>query len=255
MKILRVAKGERYDAPIVYVVERGEDYDVIENPFEAGEIRKTGEVLKAADACIQAPCVPSKVLCCNANYHDQGNEMAYELPTEVTFFFKPPSAITAQGEVIVYPRQTQRVTSEVELAIVIGKRAKNVMPEEAMDYILGYTIVNDVTATDLLKRDEHWTRSKGFDTFCPMGPCIVTDMDWRGLQMTSSVNGQLFQDANTEGMIFPPNELISSLSKIMTLMPGDIIATGTPAGGAEMNRGDVVEVFIQGIGVLRNRVN
>jgi 2-keto-4-pentenoate hydratase/2-oxohepta-3-ene-1,7-dioic acid hydratase (catechol pathway) len=255
MRLFRIAKGERYDAPIHYAVENGSGFDVVLNPFETGDIQATGEVISAQEAQILAPCIPSKILCADFNYRDHANEMAFELPSEPSFFMKPPSSIISTGDMIIYPRQTQRVCIETELAIVIGKRAKNVMPEEASAYIFGFTVMNDITAVDIQKRDRHWSRSNGFDTFCPLGPCIVTDVKWNELTLHNSVNGETGQNGNTKDMIFGPDELISYISKVMTLMPGDVIATGTPGGAPEINRGDSIEVSIDGIGALQNRVN
>lgn len=180
--------------------------------------------------------------------------MNHSLPETPLLFLKPPSAVTAHNEMIIYPRQTQRVDYEAELAVVIGKRAKNVTEEEALDYVFGYTALNDVTARDLQKRDGQWTRAKGFDTFCPIGPWIVTNMDWQGLDVRCRVNQSTVQEGNTGDMIFGVPQLVSFISKVMTLLPGDVIATGTPEGIGPLRKGDLVEVEITGIGVLSNRV-
>jgi 2-keto-4-pentenoate hydratase/2-oxohepta-3-ene-1,7-dioic acid hydratase in catechol pathway len=182
--------------------------------------------------------------------------MDSQLPEEPVLFLKPPSAIVGHRETIVYPTHlSRRIDYEGELAVVIGQRAKRVSLEEAPEYVLGYTCANDVTARDLQRRDGQWARAKGFDTFCPLGPVIATDADPRNLQISTRVNGALRQEACTSEMAFPVDVLISHISQVMTLEPGDVILTGTPANVGELLPGDMVEVEIEGIGTLTNCVS
>lgn len=254
LKICRYAEGEQWDAPRHFAVEEGGRWLQIEDPFVEGKICKTGAVANLEEMQFLAPCMPSKVVCVGVNYSDHAEEMDHNLPEQPLIFLKPPSAVCAHNDPVIYPRQSQRVDYEAELGVVIGKRAKNVTEEEALDYIFGYTVLNDVTARDLQKRDGQWSRAKGFDSFCPLGPWIVTDLDWQGLDLCCRVNGETRQQGNTNDMVFGVPQLVSFISKVMTLMPGDVIATGTPSGVGPLRRGDIVEVEISGIGVLRNRI-
>jgi 2-keto-4-pentenoate hydratase/2-oxohepta-3-ene-1,7-dioic acid hydratase in catechol pathway len=206
-----------------------------------------------------APCQPSKIVALGKNYAAHAREMAAkgmssEVPSEPLIFLKPPSAVIGPGEAIVYPAMSQQVDYEAELVVVIGRRAKSVAQGEARSYVLGYTCGNDVTARDLQKKDGQWTRGKGFDTFCPLGPWIVTNPDPANLHLETRVNGVVRQSGVTSDLIFGVEVLVSHISQIMTLEPGDVIMTGTPAGVGPLVPGDVVEVEIEGIGVLRNPV-
>lgn len=254
MKIYRIAQSERYEAPISYALKGENGYRLIEDPFKSGKIEETGDVWSAKDARILAPCQPSKILMVDINYEDHALEMKREIGDEPTFYLRPPSSLIGTDEYIIYPRQSQSVICEVELGIVVGKRAKNVMEDEAMQYVFGYTVINSVTAADIQKRDIHWTRCKGFDTFCVAGPAIETELKWEQLEMSGQVNGTTYQQSNTSGMVFKPAQIISAMSKVMTLMPGDLISTGTPAGVQEVLRGDMVEVQIEDIGTLSSRI-
>jgi 2-keto-4-pentenoate hydratase/2-oxohepta-3-ene-1,7-dioic acid hydratase in catechol pathway len=169
-------------------------------------------------------------------------------------FLKPPSSLLASGEEIELPPQSEQIEHEAELAVVIGRRARWISPDQAGDYIFGYTAANDVTARDLQQRDGQWTRAKGFDTFCPLGPWIETELDPADLRILCRVNGQVRQLASTQDMIFSVPNLVAYISSIMSLYPGDVILTGTPAGVGRLEAGDQVEIEVQGIGVLRNRV-
>ncbi len=202
-----------------------------------------------------APAEPSKIICVGRNYVEHAREHGAEVPKIPLIFFKPPSAIIGPGDAIVLPPQSNQVEHEAELVVVIGKRGRNITAEAAHEYILGYTIGNDVTARDLQRTDGQWTRAKGFDTFCPFGPWIDTDFDPADALITCRVNGQLRQMASTRDMVFSIGTLIAYISSIMTLMPGDLIFTGTPAGVSPLHPGDVVEVEIAGLGVLRNPVH
>ncbi len=202
------------------------------------------------------PCSPTKIVCVGRNYAEHAKEMGSEVPTEPTIFLKPPSSLIAAGDAIVYPRLTQRLDYEGELGVVIGRRAHKVKSADASTYILGYTLVNDVTARDLQRKDGQWTRGKGFDTFCPVGPYIVPrdEVDLKSLRVRTFVNGEMKQDAAIAEMIFSVDNIIAYVSAFMTLEPGDLIATGTPSGVGPLQPGSKVRVEIEGIGVLENAV-
>ena len=202
------------------------------------------------------PSAPTKIVCVGRNYAEHAKELGNEVPAEPLIFLKPPSSLIASGDAIVYPSLSQRVDFEGELGVVIAKRCRNVSPEHAMDYVLGYTCVNDVTARDLQKKDGQWTRGKGFDTFCAAGPCLVgkNDIDFAGLRVRTVLDGEVKQDGSVRDMIFPVNAIISYISSFMTLEAGDLIATGTPPGVGPMNPGSTVRIEIEGIGVLENHL-
>ena len=197
---------------------------------------------------------PTKIIAIGLNYLDHAKELNMDIPEYPLIFMKPPTAVIGDGEIIIYPPQTQELHYEGELGIVIGKKTRNVSVEEAQDCIAGYTCSNDVTARDLQRLDGQWTRSKSFDTFCPLGPRIVKNIDPTNLAITTRVNSVTKQNSNTNQMIFNAYKLVSFISAIMTLLPGDVISTGTPPGVGELQVGDVVEVEIEGIGILRNTV-
>lgn len=217
-----------------------------------GRIAESHDV--PADATLLPPVTPSKIVCVGRNYADHAKELGNEAPSEPILFLKPPSALLAPGGTIVRPSASQRVDFEGELAIVIGRTAKDVRAKDWRDYVRGFACANDVTARDLQKKDVQFTRGKGFDTFCPIGPCIEDDLDVSDLRVTTRVNGETRQDGRTSQMIFPPAAMIEFISAIMTLVPGDVILTGTPAGVGPLSAGETVEVEIEGIGVLRNVV-
>ena len=220
-----------------------------------GTYKVTETTVPFAAARLLAPCLPTKIVAIGVNYKDHAAEFKKEPPSEPLIFLKPPSALLAPEEAIVYPEGvTKRVDYEGELAVVIKKRARHLTLEQAASAIFGYTCCNDVTARDLQKRDGQWSRAKGFDTFCPLGPVIATDVEPARLRIRTLLNGDLKQDAPVSSMLFDVPTLVSYVSKVMTLLPGDVITTGTPAGVGPMERGDVVEVWIEGIGRLRNRV-
>jgi 2-keto-4-pentenoate hydratase/2-oxohepta-3-ene-1,7-dioic acid hydratase in catechol pathway len=223
------------------------------DPF--GEWQRGEEVCSLAAVRFLPPCTPSKIVAVGRNYRDHVEEMGSQLPEEPLFFLKPPSSILGHRESIVYPTElTQRVDYEGELAVVIGRRGRHIPVEEALDYVLGYTCANDVTARDLQRRDDQWTRAKGFDTFCPLGPVIRTGLDPRALTIVTRVNGEIRQSGSTSKMVFSVDVLLSAISQVMTLEPGDVLLTGTPSGVGELRDGDVVEVEIEGIGTLANPV-
>ena len=199
-----------------------------------------------------SPCLPSKIVAIGLNYRDHAEEVKLEIPKEPILFLKPSTSVIGPGEAIVYPKMSKRVDYEGELAIVIRKKAKAVPEEKAADYILGYTCLNDVTARDLQPKEGQWTLSKGFDTFAPVGPWIVTDIDPHHLEISTYLNGKRRQLSNTRNLIFGPEKLVSYISQVMTLLPGDVIATGTSSGIGKMAVGDRVEVVIERIGTLSN---
>ncbi len=197
---------------------------------------------------------PSKIICVGLNYTDHAKELNMPIPEYPVLFMKPPSALILNNDPIVYPSMTKELHYEAELAVVIKDRIKNIKKEEALKHILGFTCANDVTARDLQRKDAQWTRAKSFDTFCPVGPEVVKDIDPNNLKIKLYLNGEEKQSSNTSNMIFKVDYLVSFISQVMTLEPNDIIITGTPPGVGEMKVGDVVVVEVQGIGKLTNRV-
>jgi 2-keto-4-pentenoate hydratase/2-oxohepta-3-ene-1,7-dioic acid hydratase in catechol pathway len=208
-----------------------------------------------ASVRLLAPCRPTKVIAVGLNYRDPNQEGQSSLPNEPIISIKPPSAVIGTDAAIIMPPSSNRVDFEGELAVVNGRRAKNVSVEAAADYVLGYTCGNDVTARDIQRREGQWAKAKGFDTFCPLGPWIATGIDPVGGALIARVNGLVRQSITTDLLHFRPHDLVSYVSKIMTLMPGDVILTGTPPGFGPLAAGDVVEIEIDGIGTLRNRVS
>ena len=203
-----------------------------------------------------APVEPSKIVCIGRNYAAHAAELGNEVPKEPLMFLKPTSSVIGPEDPIVLPRFSEQVEHEGELAVVIGKRCSQLRDvDNSLDYVLGYSCLNDVTARDLQKKDVQFTRAKGFDTFCPVGPHIETDIDAAGVLLETRVNGALRQSASTSLMMYPVAFLVRWISQMMTLNPGDLIATGTPAGVGRLAAGDTVEVKIAGIGVLRNPVH
>lgn len=204
------------------------------------------------------PMMPSKVICIGLNYIDHAKELNMKVPDEPVIFLKPPTSIIGHGDHIIYPRSCTQLDYEAELAVIIGKRCKNVKKARAQEAILGYTCFNDVTARDLQRKDGQWTRSKSFDTFAPLGPYIAESIedgiDPGNLRIMSRLNGKLRQDSSTANFIFDIPTLVEFISHIMTLESGDVIATGTPFGVGSMNAGDMIEIEIERIGVLRNKV-
>lgn len=220
------------------------------SPF--GTYRRAEALLPLEAATLLPPVVPGKIVCVGRNYAAHAAEHGAEVPDLPLVFLKPPSAVIAAGEPIQLPPQSERVEHEAELAIVIGRQCRWVQPEEAPAMVLGYTVANDVTARDLQQKDGQWTRSKSFDTFCPLGPWIETEFDPTDALVTCHVNGQLRQMASTRDMVFPAGQLIAFVSSVMTLEPGDLILTGTPDGVGPLVDGDEVRVEVEGIGALVN---
>ena len=249
MKIIRFSLGKK----IGYGILDNQTIKVIQGaPFQ--NIRYSGVNYQLSEVKLLAPCVPSKIVCWGVNYRSHAGEMNSQLPPSPLIFLKPPTAIIGHEDNIIYPEMSRRVDYEGELGVVIKKKASHVSSKDALDYVLGYTCFNDVTARDLQKLDGQWTRGKGFDTFAPFGPCIETEIDPANIPIETYLNGELKQKSNTTELIFPVNEIISFISRVMTLLPGDIIATGTPGGIGPMNPGDIIEIKIAPIGVLRNCV-
>ncbi len=217
---------------------------------------RTGKIHPLQDVKLLAPVTPSKIVCIGLNYHAhvQASFSADKPPENPLIFFKPPSAIISPGDNIIHPPQSERVDYEAELGVVIGKTAKNVPVERATEHIFGFTCVNDVTARDLQKKDGQWSRAKGFDTFCPVGPWIVNELNWRDVLVEGIHNGEIKQSGRTSMMIFEIPYLIHYITAAMTLLPGDLVATGTPSGIAPMKPGDKIVVRIEGIGELENQM-
>lgn len=212
--------------------------------------------LPLAEAALLAPVHPSKIVCVGRNYREHAAELGNEAPMEPLIFFKPPSSLLAPGKPIRRPKLSERVDFEGELGLVIARTCYKIgADEDVRPYILGYTCVNDVTARDLQNKDGQWARAKGFDSFCPVGPLITDEVDpWAGTEVETRVNGQLRQEGNTRDFIFPLQVIVRHISQVMTLLPGDLLATGTPKGVGPLVAGDVVEVSVEGVGTLRNSV-
>jgi 2-keto-4-pentenoate hydratase/2-oxohepta-3-ene-1,7-dioic acid hydratase in catechol pathway len=224
-----------------------------EGGYELGFLRADA-VGKLSQLTLLSPCQVTKIVAVGRNYAAHAAEHGDEVPSEPLIFLKPPSAVIGPNEPIVCPPQSAQVEHEAELALVIGQRARRVTSADAWDYVLGYTCANDVTARDLQRSDGQWSRAKGFDTFAPLGPWIVTDLDPADLTVACRVNGQMKQQASTVDMVFKIPQLIEYITAAMTLEPGDVVLTGTPEGVSPIRPGDHVEVEVEGIGVLRNPV-
>lgn len=251
MKFIRFIQENRSEPKIGWIYN---DFvgEIEGNLF--GEYRRLEATIPIENVRLLAPILPGKIVAVGWNYIDHAKEFDRAIPEYPTIFLKPPSTIIGTGEAIVLPEVSERVEHEAELAIVIGKRAKSVIPENAFFHVFGYTVANDITARDLQMKDETFTRGKGFDTFCPIGPWIETDFEPADAVVTCRVNTELRQMASTRDMIFPIPAIIAYISSIMTLMPGDMILTGTPAGTSQVFAGNVIETQIEGIGQLVNPV-
>lgn len=249
MKIVRF----KCEQEIIYgVLEADTIFEVTGDVF--GEFNIGHRCCSISEATLLSPVSPSKIVCVGKNYREHALEMGEDIPEEPIIFLKPPTTVINPGDCIVCPDMSKRVDYEGELVVVIKSVCKNVEPQDAPRYILGYTCGNDVTARDLQRKDGQWTRAKSFDTFCPLGPWIETGITPENLKLCTYLNGELKQNSSTAMMITPVYELISFISRIMTLLPGDVVMTGTPQGIGPMQKGDTVEVTIEGIGILKNRV-
>ena len=251
---MNIARFSHDDAILFGIVDDTDLVVLSGDPLFAG-YEPTGDRVPIADAVILAPVIPrSKIVCVGKNYHDHAAEMGGEAPEEPLLFLKPNTSVIGPGDAIVRPAISEQTEYEGELAVVIGKVAKNVSQADALDHVLGYTIANDVTARDLQRKDGQWARAKGFDTFCPLGPTISTDFDPAEATIETRVNGEVRQKAPLSDMIHSVEAIIEHASAVFTLLPGDVILTGTPAGVGEFGAGDTVEVEITGLGILRNTV-
>lgn len=259
MLICRFAAGEDIWYGAVDGLDDNDDIteESIVAPIEGHpfvEIRPEGSVLKLADVRLLAPVLPSKVVCVGKNYRDHAAEMGGEAPEEPLLFLKPSTSVIGSGDPIDLPWQSEQVEHEGELAVVVGRMCKDVPVDRVNDVIFGYTIANDVTARDLQKSDGQWTRAKGFDTFCPIGPWIQTELNPADADITVTVNGEQRQHSGIDAMVHDVPALVACVSSCMTLLPGDVILTGTPAGVGPLVAGDSVSVGITGIGTLTNPV-
>jgi len=223
-----------------------------EGPFKS--IKPLSKKIPLGSIKFLPPAKPTKIILIGLNYKDHARELNMVLSKEPLIFLKPTTALIGHNDSIIYPNSVRQLDYEAELAIVMKKECKNIKPKDTSEYILGYTCLNDVTARDLQKRDGQWTRAKSFDTFCPMGPWLAMQVNPQNLNIRSYLNGKLKQNSRTSEFIFPPDYLVSFISKIMTLNPGDVISTGTPFGVGPMKKGDKIEVEIEGIARLRNYV-
>lgn len=260
MSVVRLIRIE-HDGAVRYAVDTGGicrllDGDVLNDP---DSLRRRAEAAAASGTAVTptrvlSPIAPSKIVAIGLNYRDHAAEMGKPLPPEPLMFLKPSTAVIGPDAEIAIPPGAGRVDHEAELAVVIGRRARQVPAGSALDYVLGLTCINDVTARDLQRKDVQYTRAKGFDTFAPLGPCIALGLDPSSLDVECWVNGKRRQASNTRQLIFPVQDIIAFASSVMTLLPGDVIATGTPSGVGPLADGDRVTVKVEGIGELRNRV-
>jgi 2-keto-4-pentenoate hydratase/2-oxohepta-3-ene-1,7-dioic acid hydratase in catechol pathway len=243
----------RHDARIRTGVLEGDTIRVLSGTFFENPIPTGGEV-GVSEVRLLAPVIPSKVVAVGRNYLEHAQELGNEVPEEPLIFLKPSTAVIGPGDPVLLPPESSRVDHEAELAVVIGRLCRRVSQEDAPKFLLGYTCGNDVTARDLQEKDGQWTRAKGFDGFCPVGPWVETELDPSDLEVACRVNGEVRQAGRTSAMVFPPAVVVSYVSQVMTLLPGDVILTGTPAGIGPLADGDEVEVEVEGIGVLANPV-
>ncbi len=250
MKIVRFAAP---DASELYGVLEGEVVQALSAaPFKG--LDYSGKIYPLDLVKLLAPCAPSKIVCLGVNYHGHAREMGHSIPNSPLIFLKPSTAVIGPEAEIIYPPMSQRVDYEAELAVVIKKPGWRISQKTALDHVLGYTCFDDVTARDLQKIDGQWTRAKSFDTFAAIGPWIETELDPSKLAVETYLNGDRRQQGNTADLIYPIDFLIHFISHVMTLLPGDVIATGTPSGIGPMQPGDTVEIRIEGIGTLRNYI-
>ena len=246
MKICRFKKADEIYSGIV----EGDEIWVCNSRLE-----KTHELCYFDETELLPVASPSKIVCVGRNYAEHAKELGNEVPKEPLLFLKAPSAIIGNDDAIVIPPQSERVEHEGELAVIIGRECKNLSEaDDPFKYVFGYTCLNDVTARDVQRKDVQFTRGKSFDTFCPVGPFIETELDVKNIRVTTRVNGEIRQEGRTSQMVFPVDFLIRYISQMMTLLPGDVIATGTPSGVSKMEPGDVCEVEVEGIGILRNPI-
>jgi len=249
MRLVRFRFGDRIATGVV----EGDAVRALAGTFFENPV-PSGEEIPLDDVRLLAPILPSKVVCLGKNYAAHAAEFGGEVPEEPLIFLKPSTSVSGPGDPIPLPRISNRVDYEGELAVVIGRIARNVRAEETFRYILGYTCGNDVTLRDLQKKDDQWTRAKGFDGSCPLGPWVETELDPIDVHLETRVNGEVRQSASTSDMVFGVATIIEFVTEFMTLLPGDVIMTGTPEGVGKLEPGDKVEVVVDGIGVLMNPV-
>ncbi|HRZ86396.1 MAG TPA: fumarylacetoacetate hydrolase family protein [bacterium] len=250
VKMVRFVMGDEERCGIV----SGKRVRILKGDFFGEKFEFTGKGVALEKVRILPPVSPSKIVAVGLNYRDHIEEFKSDVPAEPCIFLKPPSAVIGHGDAIVMPAASKRVDYEAELAIVIRRCCRNIAPEQAKEFVLGYTCLNDVTARDLQNSDKQWARAKSFDTFCPVGPFVVSGIDPDACSIRSIQNGAVRQDSHTSRMVFSCSFIVSFVSRVMTLMPGDLIATGTPGGGGTLTAGDTIEVDIEGIGTLTNTV-
>lgn len=237
-----------------YGILEGDSIKKIKGDIFESDFLITDEVLDVEKVTFLAPCKPSKIICVGLNYKDHAEEVDLPLPEKPLLFLKPNTTLIGPIENVKYPKQSEQVEYEAELGIVIGKKAKNIKSGNSKDYILGYTCANDVTARDIQFGDGQWTRGKSFDTFCPIGPGIVEEVNLEDAEIELTVNDKVMQKSNLNQLIFKVEYIVSYISEVMTLLPGDVIITGTPHGVGPVNQGDVMKVRIDGIGLLENKI-
>ncbi|MCT2260849.1 fumarylacetoacetate hydrolase family protein [Brachybacterium muris] len=255
---MRIARFTTGDDPMYGIVQSKDGremvYGITGDPLYT-EIRPTGTILPLDDVRLLAPVIPrSKVVCVGRNYAAHAAELGNEVPEQALYFLKPNTSVIGPGDPVVLPAYSQEVSLEAELAVVIKRMSKDLAPEQVRSAILGFTCANDLTARDAQRSESQWLRAKAFDTSCPIGPWIETDLDTTALSITSSVDGEQAQDGTTADMIRSIEEIVSEISQVMTLLPGDVILTGTPAGVRTVEAGSSIDVTIEGIGTLTNPV-
>ena len=255
---MRIARFTTGDDPMYGIVQSkdGRDmvYGITGDPLYT-EIRPTGTIVPLEDVRLLAPVIPcSKVVCVGKNYAAHAAEMGDEVPEQALFFLKPNTAVVGPGDPVVLPPYSEEVSLEAELAVVIKRMAKDLAPEQVADHVLGYTCANDLTARDAQRAENQWFRAKAFDTSCPVGPWIETDLDPADLQISSSVDGEIAQQGTTADMLRPVADLIAEISAVATLLPGDLVLTGTPAGVRTVPAGAAVDITVEGIGTLSNPI-
>lgn len=249
---MRICRFIDPDGNISYGKIEGNFVKIIPDPF--GNTESKEGIYSLESIKLVPPVMPGKILCIGLNYRDHIKETGHEIPVMPVVFMKPSTTVIGPDDEIVYPSISKKVDYEAELAVVIGRRCRNIEETEANDFIFGYTCANDVSARDYQPHNGQWTIGKGFDTFLPLGPFIVDDFNPTSASIQCVLNGKIVQSSNINQLIFSPAYLVSFLSKVMTLNPGDVIITGTPEGIGELKRGDSVEVVIEGIGTLKNHV-
>jgi len=255
---MRIARFTTGDDPMYGIVQEkdGQDmvYGITGDPLYT-EIRPTGTIVPLEDVRLLAPVIPrSKVVCVGKNYAAHAAEMGGEVPEQALFFLKPNTAVVGPGDPVVMPSYSEEVSLEAELAVVIKRMAKDLTPEQVADHVLGYTCANDLTARDAQRAENQWFRAKAFDTSCPVGPWIETDLDPSALQISSTVDGEVAQQGTTADMVRSVADLIAEISSVVTLLPGDLVLTGTPAGVRTVPAGSTVDITVEGIGTLSNPI-